>query len=209
MTEAEFRKAMGLSASQEVLYRAADGAATSYTDFGRQVYAGGAFQVEKTAQGAVVLRLNAPTSPASSRSLPVSLPAWSFTTLAGRPLRSTDFADRPLLLSFFYSKCVPCIQETPILNAFARKHPEYHYLAITFDPREEAERFVQQYNLTWPVVTDAQAFISAAGVGSYPAYLLVAQQGRILAHRSGLDARAAADPGIGLKLFEQWVRAAH
>jgi hypothetical protein len=59
------------------------------------------------------------------------------------------------------------------------------------------------------VVADAQAFTFAAGVGSYPAYLLVSPQGKIVRRGSGLDARAAADPALGVKVFEQWVGAAH
>ncbi len=208
MSEAQFRREMGLSANQQVIYRAADGAGLSYSEFGNRVQAGSTFEVEPAAAGPVVLRLKGPATPAATPSPPASLPAFEFTTLDGQRLRAADLADRPLLLSFFFAQCVPCIQEVAILNAFATKHPEYHYLALTFDPPEEAERFVRRYHLRWPVVTGARDFISAAGVDSYPAYLLVAPQGKVLARGSGLDTRAAADPALGLALFEQWVASA-
>ena len=67
-------------------------------------------------------------------------------------IRSADLAGRPTLLSFFFETCVPCIKEVPVLNAFARKHAEYNYLAITFDPIADARRFVAQRKFEWPVV---------------------------------------------------------
>jgi peroxiredoxin len=205
MTEAEFRTEMGFPGNQHVQYRATDGAAITYDDFGKRVQAGGTFAMEKAPDGSILLRLKTPTRPpALTGSLPDFLPALQLTTIDGRPVSSADFADRPLLLSFFFSACTPCINEVPILNAFASKHPEFHYLAVTFDSKNEAARFVEQRHLKWPVVAEAHDFISVTGVVAYPAYLLVSRQGKIMARGTGLDTRAAADPAVGLKVFEQW-----
>ena len=170
---------MGLAADQHILYLATDGSEMSYEDFGKRVRAGGTFNAEKAPEGTMLLRLKTPTRPAApTGSSPAFLPALQLTTIDGRAVSSADFTERPLLLSFFFSKCVPCIQEVAVLNAFAGQHPEYRYLAVTFDPKEEAARFVQQYNLQWPVVAGAQDFIAAAGVVAYPAYLLISTQGQ-------------------------------
>jgi thiol-disulfide isomerase/thioredoxin len=206
MTEAEFRGAMGFAAAQHIRYLATDGSAIRYEDFARRVQAGGTFDEEKAPDGSLLLRLKKTAGTGGpAPPLPEFLPPLQLTTIDGRPVHGTDFADRPLLLSFFFSACAPCIQEVPILNAFASRHPEFHYLAVTFDSKEEAARFVQQHKLQWPVVADAHDFISAAGVAAYPAYLVVSSQGKITARGTGLDARAAADPATGLKVFEQWV----
>ena len=207
MSEAQFRTEMGFPASQEILYRATDGSPIDYAEFGKRVQAGGTFAMEKTASGVVSLWLKSGSAASPSKPLPDLLPPLNLTTIDGRALRSADFADRPLLLSFFFCECVPCIRDVAILNAFASKHPEYHYLAVTFDSGADAAHFVQQHHLNWPVVADAQRFISAAGVATYPAYVLVSTQGRIVARGSGLDARVAADPALGLKLLEQWMAA--
>lgn len=206
-TEAQLRTELGLAPEQQLQYFALDGSAMSYSEFARQIHAGRSFEMEKTPTGAT-LRLKSPAAPAAApRALPLAVPPFAFTTLEGLPFRSADVTDRPLLLSFFFSECIPCIQETPVLNAFAAAHPEYHYLAVTFDPKAEAALFVEHRGLKWPVVADAQPFISAAGVDSYPTYLLVATDGRILARRSGLDLNTLADPAWGLRQLENWVRA--
>jgi thiol-disulfide isomerase/thioredoxin len=205
-SEAQFRGEMGFTADQRLLYLATDGSAMSYDDFGKRVQAGGTFDMEKAPDGGMLLRLKSPAGPAaSSQPLPEFLPTLKLTTINGQPVRSTDYEDHPLLLSFFFSACAPCIKEVPILNAFASKHPKFHYLAVTFDSKDEAARFVQQYNLKWPVVAEAHDFISVTGIVAYPAYLLVSRQGKIMARGTGLDTRAAADPAVGLKAFEQWV----
>jgi peroxiredoxin len=208
LSEAEFRKAMGLSATQAVAYQAMDGSALTFHEFGRRVEAGNAFDLDKAATGTVVLRLKKSSAAGASPALPASLPDFSFKTVDGQTVRRADVADRPLLISFFFSTCVPCIQEVGILNAFARKHPEYHYLAVTFDPSGEAARFIQRYDLKWPVVPDAQAFVSAMGVVSYPTYLFASPGGTLLARSSGLDERALADPQTGVKVLEDWIAAA-
>jgi thiol-disulfide isomerase/thioredoxin len=206
MSEAQLRREMGFTADQRIVYLAPDGSAMSYADFGKRAQAGGTFDVGKASDGSILLRLKTPAVPvASSQPLPEFLPALQLTTITGQPVRGTDFEERPLLLSFFFSACAPCIKEVPILNAFAAKHREFHYLAVTFDSKDEAARFVQQHNLKWPVVAGAHEFISLAGVVAYPAYLLVSRQGKIMARGTGLDTRAAVDPQVGLKVFEQWV----
>jgi thiol-disulfide isomerase/thioredoxin len=206
-TEPQLRTALELGPGMQLQYFAVDGSTMNYSAFAKQIQAGRTFELEKTPAGAS-LRLNPPAAPAPApaQSRPVVLPAFAFTTVAGLPFRSEDVTDRPLLLSFFFSDCVPCIQETPVLNAFASGHPEYHYLAVTFDPKAEAELFVAQRGLKWPVVADAQPFISAAGVDAFPTYLLVSADGRILARSTGLDVTSLADPALGLKRLEKWVR---
>jgi thiol-disulfide isomerase/thioredoxin len=204
-TEPQLRTALGLAPDQHLQYFAVDGSAMSYSEFARQLKAGRTFALEKTAPG-VSLRLEPPGPPAPPQApRPAVLPAFAFTTLGGAPVSSTEVTDRPLLLSFFFSECVPCIQETPVLNAFAASHPQYRYLAVTYDSSAEAAHFVEQRGLKWPVVANAQPFISAVVVDSYPTYVLVAADGRILGRKSGLDMAGLADPALGLKQLEKWV----
>ena len=107
-----------------------------------------------------------PTEPPDSA--PKSLNAFDFKTLDGKRAQSGDTQRRPMILSFFFAECVPCIEEVPILNAFARKHPEYRYAAFTFDDASTAIRFVQRYQLEWPVVADSRPFIDLVGVRAFP-----------------------------------------
>jgi hypothetical protein len=91
-TEPQLRTALGLAPDQQLQYFALDGSAMSYAEFARQIQAGRTFELEKTPTGAS-LRLKPPAAPAPPRSLPVTLPAFAFTTLEGLSFRSTDATD--------------------------------------------------------------------------------------------------------------------
>jgi thiol-disulfide isomerase/thioredoxin len=200
-----FRTMMNLPADAKLEYQAKDGAALSFEEFRKQVAKGESFEIIKnTTTGVTTLRFGS-TAQKLAEKIAAKMPRIDFTDLAGRRVRSADLARKPTLFSFFFESCVPCIKEVPILNAFARKHAEFNYLAITFDSKADAQKFVQQHRLEWPVVAEAMGFIEAAGVKGFPTYLLAAADGRVLGHGSGMDSRAMTDTAFGLQQFEKWV----
>jgi thiol-disulfide isomerase/thioredoxin len=135
---------------------------------------------------------------------PTHLPAIEARDLSGRPVRRVHRADRHTLLTFYFSTCVPCIQEVPALNAYREAHPELNYVAITFDLAADARRFVSERKLNWPVVADAGRFLREAGIRSFPAYMLVAPDGRIIGRGAGL-ALNAREKTPGLAALERFV----
>jgi peroxiredoxin len=141
---------------------------------------------------------------ASAQPAPTHLPALEARDLTGRPVRNLHLDGRHTLLSFYFSGCVPCIQEVPALNAYREAHPELNYVAITFDPAVDARRFVSERKLNWPVIADAGHFLNAAGVRSFPGYMLVAPDGRILGRGAGL-AINAKEKTPGLASLEKFV----
>ena len=116
-------------------------------------------------------------------------------------MRSVDLQDKPTLL-FFFAACVPCVLEVPILNAYRREHPEYNYVALTFDDAKVATDFVQKYKLEWPVVATSRSYMEAAGIRGYPARVLLSENGTVLASAAGLDQESMDDPVKGLATFE-------
>jgi thiol-disulfide isomerase/thioredoxin len=201
--EQQLRAAFMLAEDVTLSFAGEDGEPISREEFTRRLEGGREVVIDKEDAGqAAVLRLKAPVAAASG---PTHLPAVDLTDLSGRRIRNQDLAGKPTLVNFFFETCVPCIKEAPVLSAFARKHPEYNYLAVTFESREAARRFVDQRELQWPVVADAQAFVDAAGVKAYPTYLLVSPDGRILGRGSGMDPRSMNDVHKALAEFEAWV----
>ena len=45
-----------------------------------------------------------------------SFPDFNLSTTSGKKLTLQNFQGKPTLLSFYYSTCIPCIQEVPVLN---------------------------------------------------------------------------------------------
>jgi len=148
----------------------------------------------------------APVSPGGEIGAVKRLPEFNLERLGGGRARSADLLGRVSVLNFFFETCVPCIKEAPMLSAFRRRHPEYHYLAVTVDSSVEAGRFVGQRKLDWPVAIDAGPLIGAMQVKGFPTYLLVAADGRILGRGTGMDTSTMQHPDLALAQFEQWVK---
>lgn len=208
------RATMSLSDGVKVRYADVDGTVVQYPEFEKRMTPGGSVvfvKDEKTGdltvrlQSAEATAKNTRDAEAKRKAHPINVPAIDLTDLAGRHYHDADLRGRPTLLSFFFDKCAPCIGEVPVLNAFARKHPEFNFLAITFDSTEAAKQFVVQRKLAWPVVANAGAFIESAGVRTYPAYLLLGADGHLLADTSGLEQRAMTDVEFGVRELETWV----
>lgn len=163
---------------------------------------GNTTRVDKSQPGKVVLRVARPR--ANAYTSPTHLPALEARDLSGRPVRNVDLGGKPTLLSFYFSTCVPCIQEVPALNAFREAHPELNYLAITFDHAADARKFVSDRKLSWPVVAGAGRFLNAAGVRSFPGYMMVAPDGRIMGRGAGLTLDTTEETP-GLAALEKFV----
>jgi cytochrome oxidase Cu insertion factor (SCO1/SenC/PrrC family) len=201
--EDSFKESAGLSDYQSVTYQAEDGTPISADEFLRSK--GGNFSIMKKRSDDGTRSAIVRITPLAEKAARIETPPLSIRV--GEPMPDAALADlrgvvrdlnasgtKPLLLSFFFAECAPCIQEIPELNAFARAHESIDVVAITFDPAADANAFVSKYGLSWPVVADAHAYIDKLGVRVYPTILLVAPDGRLIATRSG-EAK-----------LEEWVR---
>jgi thiol-disulfide isomerase/thioredoxin len=204
--EAQVRAMLGLPADAKMRYLADDGTETTFEAFSAKLTRATFDVTTDPATGITTLQL---TETGGQREIGAvtKLPPLDARTLGGRPLRNTDLAGKPTIVNFFFSTCVPCIREVPMLNTFARQHPEFNYIAVTHDPSDEAREFVSQRKFDWPVIANAQTFVQAAQVRGFPTYLLVAKDGRIIGRGSGLDDESMKNADAGLKNLEEWVAA--
>lgn len=208
------RVTLGLPASAKVQYALEDGTLVTFAELEKRMTKGQALAIIKNEKtGDVTLRVQsaqttakyAAEAQAQRKAHPINVPPIDLTDIAGHRHQDADLRGRPTLLSFFFDTCAPCIKEVPVLNAFAAKHADFNYLAITFDSAEAAKKFVEQRKLAWPVVADARAFVDSAGVRAFPTYLLLNADGRLVADNSGMSSRAMNDVDFGLQELEKWV----
>ena len=71
----------------------------------------------------------------------VALPAAAFdlTDTQGRSHRLADYQGRWVVVNFWATWCVPCIQEIPEIAAFARDHPRVVVIGVAMDAENEAK----------------------------------------------------------------------
>ena len=133
------------------------------------------------------------------------MPALNLPDLAGTVYNYEDFGNKPLLISFYFSLCPPCIKEIPELNEFARENPQVAVVAITFDSTDEARLFAAKHGYDWRIIADAQGFIDQVGVSAYPAMALVSADGILIATRIGEFTTNPDEPKVESGWLKAWV----
>jgi len=204
--ERNLRESMKIPADFKFVYQATDGAPLTPEQFVDKATHGAQFDVARDdAHKTVTLKMQAASRQGEIGAV-TRLPAFNLPRLGGGRARSADLQGRISLVNFFYETCVPCIKEAPMLSAFRRKHPEFNYLAVTHESSVEAQRFVEQRKLDWPVAIEGGTLIAATQVKGFPTYLLVAADGRIMGRGAGMEMHAMNDPERALADFEKWVQ---
>lgn len=84
-------------------------------------------------------------------------PEFELPGLDGGTVRSADLADRPYVVNFWASWCVPCREEAAALQAFyeAWSAAGVELVGIVWnDEADEAREFRNEFGLTFPQATD-------------------------------------------------------
>ena len=190
--EAGFRTTWGISPDALLTFADASGQDIAFEVFEEQLRkTRSAIQkhvVKET--GAVRMQLEAPdhgseSADAHAAGIPVGehVPEALMERLR-TSIGATDASDRrPILLSFYFAECVPCIREVPALNQFATKNADVRVLAVTFDDQATVDAFRKKHGFEWPVLADATDAIGTLGVKAFPTFVLLDAQG-ILRARS-------------------------
>ena len=110
-------------------------------------------------------------------------PDFSVTMDDGKRVSLSSFAGKPVVLHFWASWCVPCVEEMPALNAFTQKlaGSGVVVLGISADRNQAAyEKFIKSHPPQFQAAFDPTAEISAMyGTFKYPETYIVDRQGKV------------------------------
>lgn len=119
-------------------------------------------------------------------------PELQLPDLDGRPRRLSEFRGRPLLVNFWASWCSPCIEEMPLLDAYAGDQDAKgtQVLGIALDELEPVQAFLAQVPVRYPNLIEAAGRTdSSVALGNTRAVLpfsaLIGADGRILRIKVG------------------------
>lgn len=202
-TVATLRETFKIPAEAVIAFESEDGATLTEAEFTARLAQGASVKLVKDLEKKTYTLALAKAGEFRKPPPITSLPPIDFTDLSGKRVRNADLAGRRTLVSFFFATCAPCIREIPAFNAFRRKHPEFNYLAVTFDDTKTAQDFVEEHRLEWPVVANAHEFLAAAGVDAYPTYLLLSESGAVVGGENGFD--TTKGEAASLAALEKWV----
>lgn len=120
------------------------------------------------------------------------MPAITLPDLDGRPVDFATFRGRPLLINVWASWCGPCVEEMPMLAAFARAQPAdgVQVVGLAIDTPEGVRDFLARVPVGYPIVLEQPAPDDASvrlgnTQGLLPYTVLVDAQGRIVKQKLG------------------------
>jgi cytochrome c biogenesis protein CcmG/thiol:disulfide interchange protein DsbE len=124
------------------------------------------------------------------------------TTLDGEEVSLADHAGRWVVLNFFASWCVPCLEEHPELLAFDAEHRaegDAVLVGVTFDDQaDDARAFFDERGGDWPVIDDPENSIGVAfGVAQVPETFVISPGGEVVERFPGKVTRADLERIIG------------
>lgn len=125
-------------------------------------------------------------------------PAIEGTTLDGDTFDLQALRGRWVVVNFFATWCIPCLEEHPELDAFHEAHRaagDASVVSVLFDdePDDAREVFAERGG-RWPVVVDGEGAVSVSyGVARVPESFLVAPDGTVVQRLVGGVTRAQLD----------------
>jgi cytochrome c biogenesis protein CcmG/thiol:disulfide interchange protein DsbE len=117
-------------------------------------------------------------------------PSLALTALdTGRPRSLADYRGKVVLLNIWASWCVPCREESPLLQRWQKRMQPQGGTVLgvdTLDIKGDALGFIKKYDLTYPQLNDRDGTaIKKLGTAQYPESFVVDKRGRITALQRG------------------------
>ncbi|PIQ37005.1 MAG: hypothetical protein COW59_09580 [Lysobacterales bacterium CG17_big_fil_post_rev_8_21_14_2_50_64_11] len=120
------------------------------------------------------------------------LPALSWPQLDGNRVELAALRGRPLLINYWASWCGPCIQEMPVLDAFATSQGEQgiRVLGVALDNEADVRAFLGKRPVNYAIALEPPSGDdSSVRLGNrhsvLPFSVLIDADGQVLAHKEG------------------------
>ena len=129
-----------------------------------------------------------------SRAAAYPAPRVTYATLVGKPYALREHHGRVVFLDFYASWCEPCKISLPLVEKFARAHPEVDVVTVDVgEPRAVVESFAQAYHLERVALDPKGLSRGFFQIEGFPTMVVIDPQGRVRATWPGLNPAIAAN----------------
>ena len=118
-----------------------------------------------------------------------SAPGFTLVTDDGRSVSESEFGGKVLVLNFWATWCVPCVEELPSLNQFQKELASSGVvvLGVSVDRNEKAYRqFLKRAGVNFRTSRDPEANVSSRyGTFKYPETYVIDRRGKVVQKHIG------------------------
>ena len=107
------------------------------------------------------------------------VPDIKFTTITGKHVELKKLQGKVVVLNFWFSACLPCVEEIPALNRLAKeyKNKGVEFFGITYDSYKTLKsQFLPKYKFDFNIVCDVKNLTETFSAG-YPTTYIIDQKG--------------------------------
>jgi peroxiredoxin len=126
------------------------------------------------------------------------VPDIDLKTISGKTFQLKNLKGKVIVLNFWFTACIPCIEELPALNKLVKefKNKDVMFFGITYDNvRTIKTQFLAKYKFDFNIVSDSKSITEMFSAG-YPTTYIIDKKGIIKEVWSagfiGTDAETAA-----------------
>lgn len=117
-------------------------------------------------------------------------PAWELKDVDGKPVKSSDFEGKVVILDFWATWCPPCKAEIPGFVELQKKYGDKGLVVIGVSLDEQGPQivkpFMKQFGVNYPVTMgDPKIVQDFGGIAAIPTTFVIDRNGKILARHVG------------------------
>jgi thiol-disulfide isomerase/thioredoxin len=87
---------------------------------------------------------------------------------------------KPTFINFWFTHCVPCIDEIPLLNSVKEKYGEkVNFISITFEDKKAVDEFLKKKEINFEHITDSKNQLDKLKFSSFPTNLILDKEGNV------------------------------
>jgi peroxiredoxin len=133
-------------------------------------------------------------------------PEFSVTDINGKPLSTTAYKGKVVLVDFWATWCVPCVMSLPdVIQTYKTYHSKgFDVIGVSLDEDpQRLKRFIRDREMEWPQFNDAKKWdgelVRNYGVQQIPTTYLLDKEGKIIgADLQGEDLEKAIKKALGI-----------
>ena len=132
---------------------------------------------------------------------PKQAPAWTLPDVDGKPVHSTEFAGKVVVLDFWATWCPPCKMEIPGFVELQKKYAAQGLVVVGISLDQDGPNVVREFmkaqGINYPVVMGDNAVqTSFGGVEGIPTTFVIDRTGKIVEKHVGSAPKEAFEATI-------------